>query len=339
MSTDGPASISLAIAARIERWPLAEAFVISRGSKTEAVVVVAEASNGTATGRGECVPYARYGETPEGVTEAIHAAASGLPDYSTPAEARTWLSRQMSPGAARNAVDCALWDLEARMKGTTVRALLGHPPAGPIVTAYTLSLDTPAAMAAKARSVSNLPLLKLKLGGDGDAERLRAVRSARPDARLIADANEAWSDEMLSPLMAVAAEIRCEVVEQPLPSGSDAALARIDRHVPVCADESLHTRSELAALADRYDAVNIKLDKTGGLTEALALARDARSHGFSIMVGSMVSTSLAVAPALLLADGARWVDLDGPLLLARDRPDGVAIHDGMIAPPRPGLWG
>lgn len=332
----------LTVDVAIERWRLAQAFVIARGAKTEAVVVVASVGNGRHVGRGECVPYSRYGETPDAVAEAIKMAAAALSDDTSAAELRPYFARAMPAGAARNALDCALWDYEAKLAGTTVAALAGIPdPSPPIVTAYTLSLDTPDAMAAKAASVANLPLLKLKLGGAGDAERLRAVRAARPEARLIADANEAWTDDLLVPLMSVCGETRVELIEQPLPAGQDGALARIDRIVPVCADESLHTRADLPALADRYDVVNIKLDKTGGLTEALALAAAARSAGFGIMVGSMVSTSLAVAPALLLAQSAnaRWVDLDGPLLLARDRAEGLTMTNGVIAPATRRLWG
>jgi L-alanine-DL-glutamate epimerase-like enolase superfamily enzyme len=245
----------------------------------------------------------------------------------------------MPAGAARNAVDCALWDWEAKHSGTGAAALAGLPAPGPVTTAFTLSLGSADAMAARAASVPSMPLLKLKLGGVGDAARLRAVRVARPDARLIADANEAWTPELLPELLAVAAETGIEVVEQPLPAGADAALAEIEREVPVCADEALHTRAELAALAGRYDAVNIKLDKAGGLTEALALAAEARAAGLRIMVGCMVATSLAMAPALLVAQDADWVDLDGPLLLARDRQPGLAYEGALVHPAPPGLWG
>jgi L-alanine-DL-glutamate epimerase-like enolase superfamily enzyme len=331
--------VTRTVAATVERWPLAAPFVIARGTKTEAVVVVATVADGRLTGRGECVPYARYGETPEATVAAILTVAAAIADAADAAAARDRLATVLPAGAARNALDAALWDLDARQRGTTVRDLLGLPPFTPTLTAYTLSLDTPDAMAAAARAVAGLPLLKLKLGGAGDDARLRAVRAARPDARLIADANEAWTDDLLVPLLAVAAEVGVEMVEQPLPAGRDAALAEIARPVPVCADESVHTRADLASLARRYDAVNVKLDKAGGVSEVIALATAARAAGLAVMVGSMVATSLAVAPALLLAGHARWLDLDGPLLLARDRTPALTIRDGVIAPPPPDLWG
>lgn len=320
----------LTVDVRSETWPLREAFVISRGAKLAAEVVVVEISDGRHTGRGEAVPYARYGETVAGVVAAIAAFT---------ATTREALQAALPAGAARNALDCALWDLEAKRAGVSVAALVGRAIPPSTLTAFTLSLGTPDAMADKARSVPHLKLLKLKLGGAGDAERMAAVRAARPDARLVADANEAWTPELLEPLLAVAADLGFEAIEQPLPADADAALAGIRRPVVVCADESVHTRADLPRLIDRYDAVNIKLDKAGGLTEALAMAVEARRAGLAIMVGSMVSTSLAVAPALLLAGDARWVDLDGPLLLARDRDGGLAIRDGIISPPAPSLWG
>ncbi len=324
--------VLLKVQARVETWPIAGEFVISRGARREAAVVVAEVGEGTFVGRGECCPYARYGESVEGVAAAIAALAS--------VHDRTELLQRLPAGAARNAVDCALWDWEAKASGTSVSRLAGLPAAlRPVTTAYTLSLGSAEAMAARAASVPSLPLLKLKLGGEGDAERLRAVRQARPDARLIADANEAWTAELLPGLMAAVAETGVEVVEQPLPAGADAALARIEHMVPVCADESLHTRADLAGLAGRYDAVNIKLDKAGGLTEALALAAAARAAGLRIMVGCMVATSLAMAPALLLAQDADWVDLDGPLLLACDRQPGLRYDGALVHPPLPELWG
>jgi len=326
----------------IESWPLAQPFVISRGTKTEAKVVVVRIGDGVHTGRGECVPYARYGETPEATADTIRAYAADVRLHAlTLPEMRRDALAHIPPGAARNAMDCALWDLEAKASGQTVASLvgLGDNPAKPILTAYTISLDTPDSMAAKAAAVAHLPLLKLKLGGAGDDARLRAVRAARPTARLIADANEAWTGELLQPLMAVAFETGIEMIEQPLPAGDDDPLAVVSRAVPVCADEAFHTRADLPRLVGRYDAVNIKLDKTGGLTEALAVMVEARAAGLEVMVGSMVSTSLAVAPALLLAQHARWVDLDGPLLLARDRPDGLIIQDGMIYPAQGTLWG
>ena len=327
------------LTARIETWPLREAFVISRGAKTEARVVVAEISDGAHTGRGECVPYARYGETVEGVLADIEtfAARSGSSlDLVS-------LQEKMPSGAARNAVDCALWDYTAKHTGRRVTDMIGDrtadasPP--PITTCFTLSLGTPDDMAAKARAAQRFPLLKLKLGGAGDAERMHAVRAARPDARLVADANEAWTEALLPELMSAAQAARLELVEQPLPADADEALRAITRAVPVCADESVHTIEDLPRLATLYDAINIKLDKTGGLTGALELERAARAAGMKVMVGCMVATSLAMAPALLLAQGARWVDLDGPLLLARDREHGLGIENGIIQPPSRALWG
>ncbi|MFO7477700.1 MAG: N-acetyl-D-Glu racemase DgcA [Methyloceanibacter sp.] len=319
----------------IEHWPIREAFTISRGAKREAVVVVATLSDGTHIGRGECVPYARYGESVEAVAAAIQACAGPLADGLT----RAGLDDLMPPGAARNALDCALWDLEAKRARRRAAELAGVGPLRPVLTAYTISLDTPEAMAAKACAAAAFPLLKLKLGGAGDAERLAAVRAATPQARLIADANEAWQAHETESLLAAAAAAGVELVEQPLPAGNDAMLAEIARPVPVCADESVHDRASLAALADRYDAVNIKLDKSGGLTEALHVADEARALGLKIMVGCMVSTSLAMAPALLLAQDADFVDLDGPLLLARDRTPGLAYDGATVFPPLPALWG
>src|SRR5262245_21195992 len=322
----------LAIEAVVERWPIAGEFVIARGAKREAVVVVAQVGDGQVAGRGECVPYARYGETVEGVRAAILAMRGALSD-------RASLSRQMPAGAARNALDCALWDYEAKRSGTSAAALAGVAALRPLTTAYTVSLDTPEVMAAKAAAAARtMPLLKLKLGGPGDAERLRQVRAACPAARLIVDANEAWTPELLPSLMAVAAETGVELIEQPLPAGADAALAG-PRPVPVCADESSHDRASLEALRGRYDAINIKLDKAGGLTEAVALATQARARGLKVMVGCMVATSLSMAPATLLAQDADWVDLDGPLLLARDRDPALRYEGALVPPPEPRLWG
>ncbi len=319
------------IEASRERWPLKEAFTISRGSKSAADVVVVTAHKGKFTGRGEAVPYARYNETVDGALAAI-AALPAVCD-------RAHLQTLMPAGAARNAVDCALYDLEAKRSGNPATQLAGLNELKPVLTAFTLSLDAPEVMAAKAKAAAHLPLLKLKLGGAGDEARMLAVRSARPDARLIVDANEAWTVDTLGPLLDAAYRAGVELIEQPLPEGQDAALGAIQRRVPVCADESLHTRTGLAKLKDRYDAINIKLDKAGGLTEALALKAEAEVLGFQIMIGSMVGTSLAVAPALILAQGAKWADLDGPLLLAKDRVHAIAIHNGLMSPPAKALWG
>jgi L-Ala-D/L-Glu epimerase len=319
------------IEAAAETWPLAQPFVIARGAKVEAHVIVARVTDGEATGRGEAVPYARYGETVEGSLKALRALSGPLD--------RARIAGLLPAGAARNALDCALWDLEAKRAKTRAWELAGLAAPHPVLTAYTLSLDTPEAMAAAARKVPQLKLLKLKLGGAGDPDRMEAVRAARPDARLIADANEAWSPDMLAPFLAAAARANFELIEQPLPEASDALQAGVPHPLPVCADESAHTSADLDRLSTRYDAVNIKLDKAGGLTEALAMARGARERGLKIMVGSMVATSLAAAPALLLAGMAHWVDLDGPLLLARDRDPGLTIETAIISPPPPELWG
>jgi len=323
---------SLKIEAWAESWPIAGSFAIARGTKREANVVIARVSDGSRVGRGECVPYARYGETVESVLAAIAATpADGLD--------RATLAGCLRAGAARNALDCALWDYQAKRAGQSAASLAGIAVLKPLTTAYTISLDDAGAMAAKAARVRHLPLLKLKLGGDGDAQRLRQVRAACPATRLIADANESWNADLLAPLMAAAAETNIELIEQPLPADADAALAHIARRVPVCADESLHTRAELDSLVGRYDAVNIKLDKAGGLTEAFALAAAARARGFKLMVGSMVATSLSMAPATLLAQAADWVDLDGPLLLAQDREPRLRYEGALLQPPTAELWG
>jgi L-Ala-D/L-Glu epimerase len=324
------------LSVRIERWPLAGAFTISRGSKTEAVVVVAELSDGTHRGRGESVPYARYGETPGGIVAAIEAMRPALRQ----GLGRDALQGAMPPGAARNALDCAYWDVNARRSGRRAYELAGLVAPAPRVTAYTISLGSPAAMAEAAERAATRPLLKVKLGGgDDDGERIAAVRRAAPRAELIVDANEGWTEDNLAQNLAACAEAGVTLIEQPLPEGRDAALARIERPIPVCADESVHARPSLDALAGMYDAVNIKLDKAGGLTEALALAAEAERRGFAVMVGCMVATSLSMAPAMLLAQRARLVDLDGPLLLAKDRPDGLRYEGSLAYPPEPALWG
>jgi L-Ala-D/L-Glu epimerase len=325
----------LSLSARVERWPIAGSFTISRGAKTEAVVVVAELDDGAHRGRGECVPYARYGETVEGVAAAIAAMAEPI----TAGLDRERLQAAMPPGAARNALDCAFWDLEAKRAGRPVHTLLGLSPPKPLTTAYTISLGTPQAMAKAAAKAADRPLLKVKLGGADDPARIAAVRNAAPRAELIVDANEGWSAVDLGQNLAACAQAGVTLVEQPLPAGRDDALARIARPIPVCADESVHGSASLAALAGKYDAVNIKLDKTGGLTEALAMAREAERMGFAVMVGCMVATSLAMAPAMLVAQRARVVDLDGALLLARDRPDGLIYEGSRAHPPTPALWG
>jgi L-alanine-DL-glutamate epimerase-like enolase superfamily enzyme len=320
---------------RIERFPIAGSFTISRGAKTEAVTVVAELRQRGRTGRGECVPYPRYGETPEATLKALEAIREAVSDGFD----RQALQTAMPAGAARNALDCAFVDLEAKRSGKRAWDLLGRPAPQPCTTAYTISLGSPNAMAAATAKAAHRPLLKIKLGGDGDGERIAAVRRAAPKSELIVDANEAWTPSDLERNLAACAEAGVTLVEQPLPSGWDDMLGRIRRPVRVCADESVHDRKSLEGLRGRYDAVNIKLDKTGGLTEALAMADAANAVGFDIMVGCMVATSLAMAPAMLLTAQARFVDLDGPLLLARDRDHGLRYDGSLVHPPDTALWG
>src|SRR3954470_21883782 len=316
-------------------WKLAQPFAISRGSRTSAETVVAEVSDGEFRGRGECVPYLRYGESAESVVaslEAIKGAVfSGLDRHE--------LQRAMKPGAARNALDCAFWDLDAKRDDRRAADLAGISAMRPVVTAYTLSLDTSERMGEAAASQRDRPLLKLKLSGDGDIERVRAVRRSAPQSRLIVDVNEGWSERHLAEVMPALAEFGIELIEPPLPAGADEALAGIPHPIPLCADESCHTSADLNCVAGKYEMVNIKLDKTGGLTEALALAEAAAVRGFGIMVGCMIGTSLAMAPAMLLAQRAQVVDLDAPLLLAQDRSPGLRYDGSTVYPPEPALWG
>jgi L-alanine-DL-glutamate epimerase-like enolase superfamily enzyme len=318
-----------------ERFPILGTFTISRGSKTEAEVITCTVREGENFGRGECVPYRRYGETVASVRAEIEAVATAIASGLD----RNRLLGAMKPGAARNAVDCALWDLEAKISGIRVAETLGNASPAPLETAFTLSLASPDAMASQAREHASRPLLKVKIGGEGDIARIRAVREAAPASRLILDANEGWTDDNISENLAAAAELGVALVEQPLPAGKDAILGRIAHPVPICADESVHTAEGLDALVGLYDAINIKLDKAGGLTAALLLRRRAEELGFRIMVGCMVGTSLAMAPAVLLAQGADFVDLDGPLLLARDRQPGLIYRGSLVSPPEPDLWG
>jgi len=320
---------------RAESWPIAGTFTISRGSKTVADVVVVEIRDGAHVGRGECVPYPRYDETIAGAIAAIEALRPELERGMD----RTALQSALTAGAARNAVDCAVWDLEAKRAGRPVWQLAGLEAPKPATTAYTLSLDSVENMAAAARANAARPLLKLKLSGPGDLDRVRAVHENAPHARLIVDANEAWTPEIYVALAPRLVSLGVELIEQPLPAGADGPLAGLQRPVPVCADESCHDTASLAHITGKYDAVNVKLDKTGGLTEALRLAAAAKAAGLGIMVGCMVATSLAMAPALLLAADARWLDLDGPLLLARDREDGLRYEGSLLHPPSPALWG
>lgn len=316
-------------------FPVAGRFTISRGSRTEIRVVTATLSDGVREGRGECVPYARYGETVEGVMADIlkmaGALAGGLDRQS--------LQKAMKPGAARNALDCAFWDLEAKRAGKPVWQLAGLAEPQVLETAFTLSLGTPHSMHEAAARNAHRPLLKVKLGGEGDIERIEAVRQGAPGARIIVDANEGWTVEQYLALAPVLLELGVALVEQPFPAGKDEALAEITRSLPVCADESCHDRASLGDLKGKYDAVNIKLDKTGGLTEALSLVSAARAEGFQVMVGCMLGTSLAMAPAFYAAQGADYVDLDAPLLIAADRDPAVAYHGSLMQVPPTALWG
>jgi L-Ala-D/L-Glu epimerase / N-acetyl-D-glutamate racemase len=325
----------LSLSVVVERWPVKGRFAISRGAKSQVDTVTALIADGPHTGRGECVPYARYGETVAGVVQAIERMRERL----TPELHRNGLQEIMPPGAARNALDCALWDLEAKRTGTRAHARAGLPSLHPCVTAYTISLDTPSAMAAAAERAAGRPLLKVKLGGAGDPERIRAVRKSAPDCELIVDANEAWTCENFAQNLSACADAGVTLIEQPLPAGADDYLAHCRHAIAVCADESVHDRKSLPALCGKYDAINIKLDKTGGFTEALAVAESAEQLGFAVMVGCMVATSLAMAPAMLVAQRARTVDLDGPLLLAADRPAGLRYEESFVHPPDPSLWG
>ncbi len=323
------------ISVESERFPIAGRFTISRGSKTEAEVLTCIISDGKYAGRGECVPYRRYGETLQSVREAIEAVRTEIANGAT----HEALIDLMQPGAARNAVDCALWDLEAKAAGRRVHEIMDLRPPKRLETAFTLSLGEAEAMAAEACSNAARPLLKVKVGGDGDIARIRAVVKAAPESRVILDANEGWNEQNIRENLAAAAELGVALIEQPLPAGNDAILRGIPHPVPICADESVHTASDLAGLVGLYEAVNIKLDKAGGLTAAIALRDRARGLGFSVMVGCMVGTSLAMAPAVLLAQDADFVDLDGPLLLARDRSPGLLYEGSLVSAPEAALWG
>jgi L-alanine-DL-glutamate epimerase-like enolase superfamily enzyme len=319
-----------------ESWPIAGSFAISRGSKTTAEVIVISLEQDGIAGRGEGLPYPRYDETVAGAIASIEAARPAIEAGITRAD----VARLVYPRAARNALDCALWDLEAKTTGQAVWRLAGLEEPRPLVTAFTLSLGTPEAMGAAAARASARPLLKLKLGGPDDVARLKAVRASAPEARLIVDANEGWKPADLPHLLAVAAHLGVELIEQPLPAGGDEALLHLrDRPVPICADEAAHDVDGLDRLVGKYDAVNIKLDKTGGLTGALALARAAQDKGLTLMAGCMLATSLAMAPAMLIGQLCQVVDLDGPLLLARDRVPGIRYEGSLMYPPPRDLWG
>jgi len=323
------------LAARQEVFPIRGAFKISRETRTQQPVVLVEIADGDLVGRAECVPYKRYGESMDGVVETIMSVADDIAKGID----RAGIQAKMKPGAARNGVDCALWDLEAKKSGKRVWDLAGRPAPKPVVTAFTISFDTPEKMKTDAAAAADRPLLKIKLGGDGDDARIRAVREGAPKSRLIVDPNEAWTIDHFTRFSPEFAKLGVEMIEQPLPSSNDAALASVPHPVIVCADESAHDRHHLAELKGRYEAINVKLDKTGGLTEALALTDAARAAGFEVMIGCMLSTSLAMAPAVLIAQSARWADLDGPLLLAKDREPSLRFAGSEILPFGPEVWG
>lgn len=324
------------ITIRRESWRLTKPFAISRGTKNAAEVIVCEVNDGVASGRGECVPYARYGETPGSVESALNGIADALAAGATIDVLQTLLP----PGAARNAADCALWDLRAKQTGTAVWQTAGLAAPRDTLTAYTISLGTPSDMGSDAYDARDRPLLKLKLGSQDPVDCVEAVRRGAPDARLIADANEGWSVRQLKDIATALAELGVELVEQPVPADDEAELADWRSPILLCADESFHTSADIRAVAGRYGAVNIKLDKAGGLTEAITCLRAAQTAQLKIMVGCMVATSLAMAPAALLAASADYVDLDGPLLLAEDRPGGIEFLPGsLMKPPPRSLWG
>lgn len=320
---------------RHESWPIAGKFTISRGSKTSAEVVVAELNDGTNRGLGECVPYARYGESIESVIAELEALKGAIANGASRDDIQTLLK----PGAARNALDCAFWDYEAKNAGKRAWELAGLSAPKSLVTAYTISLDTPEKMGQQAKANAHRPLMKLKLTGEGDLERVAAVRDNAPNTRLIVDANEGWSVDMVEPFSAKLKELGVEMIEQPLPADADAPLSDVAHPIPLCADESAHACADFHKLVGKYDMINIKLDKTGGLTEALKLRQMALDAGMQVMVGCMVGSSLAMAPAMLVAEGATVVDLDGPLLLAKDREPGIAFEGSTMQPVDAALWG
>jgi L-alanine-DL-glutamate epimerase-like enolase superfamily enzyme len=327
--------VLLRLNARAETWPLVAPFRISRGVKVDAHVIVAELSQDGALGRGESVPYARYGETVDSVLNQIRDVQDALTDCTSCRD----LGALMPPGAARNAVDCALWDLTAKLGKRSVSDLLRTPPLGPMVSALTVSLDDPAAMFAAAAAISDAPLIKVKVDASQPDLQIRAVRRGAPRAKLIVDPNESWSLELLKDLQSLLKEARVDLIEQPLPAGTDELLEGFESECAICADESCHVASDLVQLGGRYQAINIKLDKAGGLTAAMELLNAARSRGFKVMVGCMICTSLGIAPALHVARHADFVDLDGPWWLREDRAAGIKFEAGILQPPGDNLWG
>ncbi len=316
-------------------WPLARPFSTPHGARTVADVVVAELYDGNARGRGECVPLQRYGESVDSVIAALEAMKAAVFSGLN----RDTLQDAMPPGAARNALDCAFWDIDAKRTYCSVADMAGLNADAPVVTSFTLAFDTPENMAEQAAANRARPIFTVKLGGDGDIERVRAVRQAAPASRLFVDVNESWTESQLAALMPMLVDLRVELIEQPLPADADDALARMEHPIPLCADESCRTIADLDRLGGKYEAINIKLDKVGGLTEALALAAEAKRRGLRIMAGGMIGTSLGIAPALLVAQHANIVDLDGPLHLAIDRGAGLRYTGSTINPADPNLWG
>jgi len=325
----------LKLRAHAESWPLSRPFVISRGRRTEAEVIVATLEGEGSVGRGEATPYSRYRETPESVRAELNDASSRL----RAGESLERVLEGMRPGAARNALDCAGWDLRCKQAGVPIHKMLGWPPLKPLVTAYTISLGAPEAMEAVARENAHRPILKIKTGGEAVVESVAAVRRGAPESRLVVDANEAWPEEKTRALLESMAELGVAFIEQPLPAGRDALLAEIRRPLPVFADESFHAAADLAACLGKYDGVNLKLDKTGGLTGALRALEAAREAGLRAMCGCMLGTSLAAAPAMVLAQRVDFVDIDAPLLLASDRPGGIHYRGSVMMPFGPELWG
>lgn len=322
------------LTARAETWPLARPFRISRGVKTAAEVVVAEARSGAHMGVGEAVPYARYGESTDSVLAQIASVSAAF----AAGMDRAALQQALPAGAARNAVDCALWDLEAKQSGVSVAQRLGVAAPASVATAVTVSIDTPARMAEAAAAIAQAPLIKVKVDAGDPLAAVRAVRGAAPEAKLIVDPNESWTLAMLRQLLPELAALNVALIEQPIPAHADAALEAMTPCVPLCADEAAHTTADLERVARRYQAVNVKLDKTGGLTEAVAMAARAKQLGLTLMVGCMVCTSLSIAPALLIAGEAAFADLDGPWWLARDRAEAMRFENGVLFPPAAG-WG
>ena len=321
--------------AQLDRFPLSRPFRIARGVKTAADVVTVTIAQGEAVGRGEAVPYPRYGES---VASAL-AQIDSMRGFIERGEGREALLDALPAGAARNALDCALWDLEARISGRDVAAMIGGVPPGPVATALTISIDAPAAMAEAAAAVRHVPLLKVKVDAHDPAAQIRAVRAAAPDPALIVDPNESWDRDLLAAMQDLLVEARADLLEQPVPAGEDEWLEGFDSAVPICADEAFHVAADLPDVAGRYSHVNVKLDKAGGLTAALEAARAARAAGFGLMTGCMVSSSLSIAPALHRAALSDFVDLDGPVWLREDRPGGIAEEGGYLHPPAPGFWG